>query len=69
MTGDKYIKVHCRGSEQLESRGLGVGSQTMGLVPMVMVKSLVIQLYVYFLFLCWFDKYGIPHKKFCVVSV
>jgi hypothetical protein len=34
MTGEIYMKVHWRGSEQLESRA---GSQTMGLLPMVMV--------------------------------
>jgi hypothetical protein len=34
MTGEKYIKVHWRGSELLESRA---EMQTMGLLPMVMV--------------------------------
>jgi len=34
MTGEKYIKLHWRASEQLESRA---GSQTMGHHPMVVV--------------------------------
>jgi hypothetical protein len=34
MTGEKYIKVHWRGSKQLESRA---ESQTMGLLPMVIL--------------------------------
>jgi hypothetical protein len=34
MSGEKYNKVHWRGSEELEIRA---GSQTMGLLPMVTV--------------------------------
>jgi hypothetical protein len=34
MTGEKYSKVHWRGSEQLENRAW---SQTTGLLPMVTV--------------------------------
>jgi hypothetical protein len=48
MTGEKYIKVHWRGSEQLESRA---EMQTMGHHPMVVVLSLAMFLYVYFIFL------------------
>jgi hypothetical protein len=34
MTGEKYRKVHWRWNEQIESRA---GSQTMELLPMVML--------------------------------
>jgi len=39
MTGENFSKVHLRGNEQLESRA---GIQAVGLLPMVMVLSLVI---------------------------
>ena len=54
VTGEKYIKVHWRGNEQLESR---VESQTMGHL-LVVVQSLFMYVYVYFLFLYWFHKPG-----------
>jgi len=38
MTGENFSKLHLRGSEQLETRA---GIQAMGLLPMVMVLSLV----------------------------
>jgi len=66
MTGEKYSKVHLIGSKQLEVRA---GIQTMGFLPMVMVQSLIMYLYVNFLFLCWFHRHGVPHKNVCVVSV